>query len=34
VGLDVPSVVEAVRSMIESKGKKSISPATVHTLPV
>jgi 1-deoxy-D-xylulose-5-phosphate synthase len=34
VGLDVPSVVKAVRSMTKSKGGKSISPATIYTLPV
>ena len=34
VGLDVPSVVEAVQSMIKAKGIKSVSSATVHTLPV
>ena len=34
VGLDVPSVVEAVRSMIKSKVTKSVNSATVHTLSV
>ncbi|MCK4426757.1 MAG: 1-deoxy-D-xylulose-5-phosphate synthase, partial [Deltaproteobacteria bacterium] len=34
VGLDVPSVVEAVRSMTKSKETKSVSTATVHSLPI
>ena len=34
VSLDVPSVVEAVRSMTKSKKTKSVSTATVHSLPV
>jgi 1-deoxy-D-xylulose-5-phosphate synthase len=34
VGLDVPSVVEVVRSMTKSKEIKSVSTATVHSLPV